>query len=145
VLDLKEASETAIAALPEVEGAVELGVLVAQPVGLVLWALPLTPQHTHTEEKNHSSFTVPGFVMGVYSVRKQPRLCVLTNSGDLYVISSLEKKLLTSASVSNESIVASTLVNCEDSAVDSSSVIVYMLAGSTGVLSAVSPSLLEEA
>lgn len=119
---------------------------------LVAWSLALTPQHTHTEESNHSAFTVPGFLLGAYYQQGLQRLCVLTNSGDLYLVCPRDKKLLTFASVSNESIVASTLVcgHSESAAStdsgDTTTVggpIIYMIAGSSGAISAISPALLE--
>ena len=125
---------------------INLESLVAESSEIVSWSLPLVPQHTHTEEKNHSSFTVPGFMIGWYCLSREEqkhRVCVLTNSGDLYIICPQDRRILKSASVSNESIVTSSFIigDSQDSVV--AEPILYMLAGSSGVLSAVSPSQLE--
>mgnify|MGYP003385599321 FL=1 len=171
VLDLRAASSELLATPSLAAACVQLATLgsVAEESALVSWSLTLTLQHTHTEEYNHSAFTVPGFLLGSYTQQvqqqqeegegktgeHQQRICVLTNSGDLYVICTRDRKLVTSGSVSNESIVASTLVynsgsssgGGSDEQKDTTSAgagpIIYMVAGSTGMLSAISPALLE--
>jgi hypothetical protein len=143
VLDLRQA--------PSSKLLTTVSALAAESSPLVAWSLTLRPQHVHTEERNHSPFTVPGFLLEAYTLRQeqeqeqQPqcqRICVLTNSGDLYLICPAQKKLLRSVSVSNESIVASTLVGGGGGGMHSPPLL-YLLAGSTGALSAVSPALFE--
>ena len=107
---------------------------------IVSWSLHMVPQHVHTEEKNHSPLTIPGYLLGTYRHNKQLRLFLLTNSGDLYAVCPRDQKLITSVSVSDETVVSSTMVRSGDK---NDSTLIYMLTGSSSILSVISPELVE--